>query len=417
MTSDSATADRDLQARLRTVLAERDQLELLLRERERDRKEFFATLAHEMRNPLAAMRSAIHVLRVADTDQATASAARGMLERQLTQLVRLIDDLADVAHVAQERLELVRERVNLRVLLQRAIESNRAMLESRQQHLQLDLPSDPIWLYVDSRRIGQVFASIINNSSKFSDPGSDIKIHASRELHHLVVTITDEGVGISEDLLPQVFDMFTRNGHYNRDSQIGLGVGMTLAKRLVELHGGRISVHSDGPGQGSSFVVKLNLLNVPPLRAVSPVADPVATNPGRTNARVLIVDDNRDGAQGLALMLDIEGHEVRTAADGLEALKIAEEFQPHVVLLDIGMPGMDGYETARRLRARPWAQSALLCALTGWGQEDDKRRARTAGFDRHLVKPIDPEEISRIVAAVCQSPTGDSPRAWPGDEA
>ena len=404
MTStDSAGADRELQARLRTVLAERDQLEMLLRERERDRKEFFATLAHEMRNPLAAMRSAVHVLRLADTDQATASAARGMLERQLTQLVQLIDDLADVAHVAQERLELIRERVTLRVLVQRAIESNRAMLESRQQHLKLDLPSDPVWLYVDGRRIVQVFASIINNSSKFSDPGSDINIHAVREPHHLVVTITDEGIGISEDLLPQVFDMFTRNGHCNRDSQIGLGVGMTLAKRLVELHGGRISVHSDGPGQGSSFVVKLNLLNVPALRALAPAADPAATNCGRSNARVLIVDDNRDGAQGLALMLDMEGHEVRTAADGLEALVIAEEFQPHVVLLDIGMPGIDGYETARRLRTRPWAQSALLCAQTGWGQEDDKRRARTAGFDRHLVKPVDPEEISRIVAEVCQA--------------
>ena len=405
--SDFPTTDRELQNRLRTVLAERDQLEMLLRERERDRKEFFATLAHEMRNPLAAMRSAIHVLRVADTDQATASAARGMLERQLTQLVRLIDDLADVAHVAQERLELIRERVNLRVLVQRAIESNRAMLESRQQHLKLDLPSDPVWLYVDSRRIVQVFASIISNSSKFSDPGSDIDIHAVCEQHHLVVTITDEGVGISEDILPQVFDMFTRNGHYNRDSQVGLGVGMTLAKRLVELHGGRISAHSEGPGQGSSFVVKLNLLNVPPLRAIPPVAQPVTAN-GRSTARVLIVDDNRDGAQGLALMLDMEGHEVRTAADGLEALQIAEEFQPHVVLLDIGMPGIDGYETARRLRMRPWAHTALLCAQTGWGQEDDKRRARTAGFDRHLVKPIDPEEISRIVAEVCQAaPPGD----------
>jgi CheY-like chemotaxis protein len=401
--SDSAIPERELQARLRTVLAERDQLEMLLRERERDRKEFFATLAHEMRNPLAAMRSAIHVLRVADTDQATASAARGMLERQLTQLVRLIDDLADVAHVAQERLELVRERVNLRVLIQRAVESNRAMLESRQQHLKLDLPSDPVWLYVDSRRMGQVFASIINNSSKFSDAGSDINIRAVREPHHLVVAISDEGVGISEDILPQVFDMFTRNGHYNRDSQIGLGVGMTLAKRLVELHGGRISVHSDGPGQGSSFVVKLNLLNVPALRAVAPVAEPVSSHSGRSNARVLVVDDNRDGAQSLALMLDLEGHEVRTAADGLEALEIAEDFQPHVVLLDIGMPGIDGYETARRLRARPWAQTTLLCAQTGWGQEDDKRRARTAGFDRHLVKPIDPEEISRLVAEVCQA--------------
>ena len=401
--SDFPTSDRELQHRLRTALAERDQLEMLLRERERDRKEFFATLAHELRNPLAAMRSAIHVLRVADTDQATASAARGMLERQLTQMVRLIDDLADVAHVAQERLELVRERVNLRVLVQRAIESNRAMLESRQQHLKLDLPSEPVWLYVDSRRLVQVFASIINNSSKFSDPGSDINIHAVREAHHLVLSITDAGVGISEDILPQVFDMFTRNGHYNRDGHTGLGVGMTLAKRLVELHGGRISAHSEGPGQGSRFVVRLNLLNVPALRALPNVPDPVPTGSGRSTARVLIVDDNRDGAQGLALMLDMEGHEVRTATDGVEALEIAEVFQPHVVLLDIGMPGIDGYETARRLRMRPWAQSTLLCAQTGWGQEDDKRRARTAGFDRHLTKPIDPEEISRLVAEACQA--------------
>ena len=228
---------------------------MLLRERERDRKEFFATLAHEMRNPLAAMRSAVHVLRLADTDQATASAARGMLERQLTQLVRLIDDLADVAHVAQQRLELVRERVNLRVLMQRAIDSNRAMLESRQQHLKLDLPSDPVWLYVDARRIVQVFASIINNSSKFSDPGSDIHIHAVREPHHLVVTIIDEGVGISEDILPQVFDMFTRNGHYNRDTarRSGLGVGMTLAKRLIELHGGRMISPQRWPRPGEQF--------------------------------------------------------------------------------------------------------------------------------------------------------------------
>jgi CheY-like chemotaxis protein len=194
--------------------------------------------------------------------------------------------------------------------------------------------------------------------------------------------------------------MFTRNGHCHRDSQVGLGVGMTLAKRLVELHGGRIVALSDGLGQGSSFVVTLNRLNVPPLRSVLTGADPLATDSGPSTVRVLIVDDNRDSAQGLALMLDLDGHEVRTAADGFEALQIAEAFQPQVVLLDIGMPGIDGYETARRLRMRPWAQTTLLCAQTGWGQDDDKRRARAAGFDRHLVKPIDPEEISRIVAAV-----------------
>jgi CheY-like chemotaxis protein len=402
MTSiESLTADRELQARLRTALAERDELEMHLRERERDRKDFFATLAHELRNPLAAMRSALHVLRVADTNQATASAARGMLERQLGQLVRLVDDLADVAHVAQERLELARERINLRALLQRAIEANRAMLENRQQHLQLDLPAEPVWLYVDSRRMGQVFASIINNSSKFSDPGTDIRIQATREETQLTVTVTDAGVGIAADLLPQVFDMFARNGASSRDGQSGLGVGLTLARRLVELHGGRISVHSDGPGKGSTFAVRMNLLSAPPRSAV-PVVDPLIGSRGTLTARVLIVDDNRDGAQGLALLLDMEGHEVRIAADGLEALAIAEEFQPQVVLLDIGMPGIDGYETARRLRMRPWARSTLLCAQTGWGQEDDKRRARIAGFDRHLVKPIDPEELSRIVAQACR---------------
>jgi CheY-like chemotaxis protein len=214
------------------------------------------------------------------------------------------------------------------------------------------------------------------------------------------VTITDEGAGISAEMLPQVFDLFTRNSHGNRDAHMGLGVGMTLAKRLVELHGGRISVHSDGPGRGSSFIVQLNLLQVPALRVVPIEADPIAATPGRHGARVLIVDDNHDGAQGLAMMLDLEGHEVRTAVDGLEALALAEEFKPHVVLLDIGMPGIDGYETARRLRARPWARSVLLCAQTGWGQEDDKRRARSAGFDRHLVKPVDPEDLNRILAQV-----------------
>jgi CheY-like chemotaxis protein len=247
-----------------------------------------------------------------------------------------------------------------------------------------------------------VFAGILNNSSKFSDLGTEIRISALQEEQHVSVTFSDDGAGIPGELLPQVFDMFTRSGRGNRDAHMGLGIGMTLAKRLVELHGGRITVHSDGPGQGSSFVVQLNLPTpVPALRAVPTTVETIARAPARNSARILIADDNRDGAQSLALMLDLEGYDVRTAADGLEALEIAEEFQPDVVLLDIGMPGIDGYETARRLRARPWAKSVLLCAQTGWGQEDDKRRARSAGFDRHLVKPVDPEELNRILAEVC----------------
>jgi CheY-like chemotaxis protein len=289
----------------------------------------------------------------------------------------------------------------LESLLQRAIEANGAVLENRQQHLRVDLPSVPLWLYVDSRRIVQVFAGILNNSSKFSHIGAEIRVNATEDETCLVISISDDGAGISDEVLPQVFDRFTRNGSGTRDAHIGLGIGMTLAKRLVELHGGQIAVHSDGPGEGSTFVVQLNLAHVQAVRAAPAATESIVSDQARSSARVLIVDDNRDAAQSLALMLDLEGHEVRTAADGLEALEVAEVFRPKVVLLDIGMPGIDGYETARRLRARPWAKSALLCAQTGWGQEDDKRKARSAGFDLHLVKPIDPEELNRILAEVC----------------
>jgi CheY-like chemotaxis protein/nitrogen-specific signal transduction histidine kinase len=403
MTKESISPRAELQARLDVMTAERDRLAKLLREREseNDRKNFFATLAHEMRNPLATMRSAVHILRIAGNDQALTRAARGMIERQVKQLARLIEDLTDVAHVAQGHLELRRERVTLESLLQQAIEANGAVLESRQQHLRVDLPTVPVWLYVDSRRIVQVFAGILNNSSKFSHVGAEIRVNATEDEKCLVISISDDGAGISEEVLPQVFDRFTRNASGTRDAHIGLGIGMTLAKRLVELHGGQIAVHSDGPGEGSTFVVQLNLAHVQAVRAAPSATESVVSDPARSSARVLIVDDNRDAAQSLALMLDLEGHEVRTAADGLEALEVAEVFRPKVVLLDIGMPGIDGYETARRLRARPWAKSALLCAQTGWGQEDDKRKARSAGFDRHLVKPIDPEELNRILAEVC----------------
>jgi CheY-like chemotaxis protein/nitrogen-specific signal transduction histidine kinase len=398
----SATPESDLSARLKIALDERDQLAAQLRERERDRKDFFATLAHEMRNPLAAMRSAVHVLRIADNDRALTRAARGMIERQVTYLARLIDDLADVAQAAQGHLELRRERVTLESLLRRAIQANHAVLESRQQLLRMDLPPTAVWLHVDARRIVQVFAGILNNSSKFSDPGTQIRIQASTDETNAIVTISDDGAGITDELLPQVFDMFTRSSHGSRDAHVGLGIGMTLAKRLVEMHGGSITANSRGIGRGSSFEVRLNL-EMPAQVSEPAVAETVAMSTPRSSVRVLIVDDNRDGAQSLALMLDLEGHEVRTAADGFEALEIGEEFQPNVVLLDIGMPGIDGYETARRLRTRPWAQSALLCAQTGWGQEDDKRRARSAGFDRHLVKPVDPEELNRILAEVSQA--------------
>jgi CheY-like chemotaxis protein len=411
MPAQSPASDlRDLLARVQTLQVERDQLATLLRERDSDRKDFFATLAHEMRNPLAAIRSAAHVLRMADNDQALTRAARSMIERQVTQLARLIEDLTDVA---QGPLELACERVTLEALLHQAIDANRAVLDSRQQPLRLELPPLPLWLNVDQHRMVQVFAGILDNGSKFSDRGAQIRIRALCDQNQLTVTFTDQGVGIAADRLPEVFDRFTRNSHADRDGPVGLGVGMTLARRLVEMHGGRIFAHSAGPGCGSRFEVQLNL--APPLPSPVPPAVPetLATASLRRGARVLVVDDNHDSAQGLALMLDLEGHEVRTAADGMEALDIAEQFRPQVVLLDIGMPGIDGYETARRLRARPWARSVLLCAQTGWGQEEDKRRARSAGFDRHLVKPVDPEEVTRIVAEACRSAALGASQARP----
>jgi len=279
---DTATTVRALQECLQAVTAERDHLAALLRERESDRQDFFATLAQETRNPLAAMRSAAHVLRIADNDESLARAARGMIERQVVQLARLIEDLTDVA---QGQLELRCERASLEVLLHRAIDANRAALESRQQHLRLELPPGPLWLNVDSRRIVQVFSGILNNSSKFSDVGTQIRIRGTQDDQRLSVAISDEGAGISAELLPLVFDMFTRNSRGNRHAHAGLGTGMTLARRLVELHGGKISAHSDGPGHGSQFVVQLNLLHAPVLRADPAVTESVAAAAQRRTHR------------------------------------------------------------------------------------------------------------------------------------
>ncbi len=402
-----APAEDDLHTRLLAIADERDQLAALLRERERDRKDFFATLAHEMRNPLAAMRSAVHVLRIADNDQALSRAARGIIERQVTQLSRLIDDLADVTHVAQGQLELRRERFTLETLLHRAIDANRSALENRQQHLRLELPPNPLWLNVDTRRLVQVFAGILNNSSKFSEPGTEIHISARQEEQRVSVTFTDQGAGITDELLPQVFDMFTRSGRGTRDAHVGLGIGMTLAKRLVEMHGGRISVHSDGHGHGSCFAVQLNLpAPVPALRAVATTIEAITPTPARTSARILIADDNRDGAQSLALMLDLEGYDVRTAADGLEALEIAEEFQPDVVLLDIGMPGIDGYETAKRISSRD--RTVLIVIVTGYSDyayEDFLLVAGPADKLTYLPKPIWPDELRRIAQVLTREKT------------
>jgi len=387
---------------LEEAVRERDRAEAVLREADRHKDEFLATLAHELRNPLAPIRSAMQIMRMAEGDHATATAARAMIERQLKHLVRLIDDLMDVSRLTQGKLELRKERVDLAAVLQIAFETNRPLLESKQHRLRIELPPHPLYVEADTTRLAQVFSNLLNNSAKFSDAHGTISIHAARQGRHAVVTVSDCGIGIEPAMLPRVFDMFTQVARGRSASHDGLGIGLTLVRRLVELHGGTVSAHSEGSGKGSAFTVRLDLLEGAGVDCTlaPPSAGGGASQP---RGRVLIADDNFDAAQSLALILRMEGHEVRTAGDGLEALEIAEGFQPQIVLLDIGMPKLDGYETARRLRERPWAASALLVAQTGWGQEDDKRRAREAGFDRHLVKPLDPEALSDLLEEALES--------------
>lgn len=393
--------DRARQA-LDSAVKERDSAQLELREAERRKDEFLATLAHELRNPLAPIRSAAQIMRLADGDQATTSAARAMIERQLKHLVRLIDDLMDVSRLTRGKLELRKERVELATVLQIAVETNRPLLESKQQHVTLDLPREPLLVEADTTRLAQVFANLLNNGAKYSDAWADIAIRAVREGDQVAVSVCDHGVGIQDDMLERIFDMFTQVERPHHSPHDGLGVGLTLVKRLVELHGGSVRAQSDGPGTGSCFTVRLDVLaplegevHPAPIRGEGPEGPP--------RARILVADDNYDAAQSLALVLGMDGHEVRTASDGLEALRVAEEFRPQLVLLDIGMPKLDGYETARRLRERPWAKGTRLFALTGWGQEEDREQARLAGFDRHLVKPVDPDALSQILSQALSS--------------
>jgi CheY-like chemotaxis protein/two-component sensor histidine kinase len=381
---------------LDSALSERDHALVALRDAERRKEEFLATLAHELRNPLAPIRSAVQIMRMAEGDQATTSAARAIIERQLRHLVRLIDDLMDVSRITRGKLELRKEPVDLATVLQIAIEINRPLLESKQQHVTVELPSEPLLVEADTTRLAQVFANLLNNGAKYSDAWADIRIRAAPEGNHAVVCVCDQGVGIQADMLERIFDMFTQVERPQPSPHDGLGVGLTLVKRLVELHGGTVSAESGGPGTGSCFTVRLNL--VPALEGdVRPAPSVSGTQAGPPRARILVADDNYDAAQSLALMLGMDGHEVRTASDGLEALRVADEFRPQLVLLDIGMPKLDGYETARKLRERPWSKSTLLFALTGWGQEEDRERARQAGFDRHLVKPVDPDTLSELL--------------------
>jgi signal transduction histidine kinase/ActR/RegA family two-component response regulator len=383
-------------------LTDRRLAERTLREADRRKDEFLATLSHELRNPLAPIRTAIEVMRLARADPEIVENARATVERQLMHLVRITDDLLDVARITQNKVELRRERLDLRAVLQSAIEATRPLIDAHAHTLTIDLPKQPVPADADYTRLSQVFSNLLNNAAKFTPGSGQIRVAASVQGAVATVTVSDTGVGVPPEMLPRIFDMFTQLQAHRDRTYGGLGIGLTLAKRLVELHGGTVEARSGGPGRGTTFAVRLPCAQPADREGAAPVSD--AGRPPAA-ARVLVADDNPDTADMMRVMLGIKGHEVRTAADGLQAVAVAEAFDPDIAFLDIGMPRLDGYEAARRIRELLGPRIRLV-ALTGWGQDDDKRRSQAAGFDHHLTKPPDPEMLERLIAQCGQKKDG-----------
>jgi signal transduction histidine kinase/CheY-like chemotaxis protein len=388
---DGVTVDVTAQKQDQQRLAE---LNEQLTEQDRRKDEFLATLAHELRNPLAPVRSGLEALQRGGTAEQMAR-TRGMMERQLGHLVRMVDDLLDVSRITLGKSTLKKQSVDFHAVADSALETTRPLLAGSGHNLEVSIDPRPLPLFADATRLTQVLANLISNAVRYTPAGGQIRLSADIQADHLIVTVSDTGIGIPAEMLPRVFDLFAQVYPAMDSSQGGLGIGLTLAKRLTEMHGGSIQAQSAGPGAGSRFTVSLPLAMQPP-----PAAVPApATHGGTSEAlRILVVDDNVDAAESLAFLLGLEGHATRVVHSGLAAVAAAEEFQPHVGLLDIGLPDINGHEVARRLRASTrMSDQLVLIALTGWGSEQDRRQAEAAGFDHHLVKPV---ELAHLLEAV-----------------
>ncbi|HEY0511037.1 MAG TPA: ATP-binding protein [Thermoanaerobaculia bacterium] len=367
---------------------------------DQEKDEFLAVLAHELRNPLAPIAYALHLLDERSLSDSARQHTRRIVERQVARLSRLIDDLLDVSRLRTGKVELRKERIELGALVGHAVEIARPIFEDRGHALAVALPPEPVWLEADFTRLEQVLSNLLNNAAKFTEDGGGITIAAEPEAHEIVLRVTDTGVGIAPELLPRVFDLFTQGDRSLDRSRDGLGIGLTLSRRLVELHGGTIEAHSEGLGKGSEFVVRLPAL----LQAASPAGEAMRTEAAPAAAahplRVLVVDDSEDTAEMMTALLEMDGHDVRTAHSGPAALEVAAAFHPDVAVLDIGLPGLDGYQVAQRLREDPGLKDLTLIAASGYGQDADLQRSREVGFDRHLVKPVDPRELREILAGI-----------------
>jgi signal transduction histidine kinase len=378
--------NRDLEARVTDRT-------LQLEEANRRKDEFLAVLAHELRNPLAAVRTAAEVLgRPAAPEEAVEQAA-GVIRRQVAQLSRLVDDLVDVSRITRGLIGLQRHRISVGSIVLQAIETSHPFIVDRGHTLSVSPIDADLDVYADLSRLTQVVANILHNAAKFTPRGGRIDLCAARDGDHVVIRVRDNGAGIASETLPRIFDLFSQTDQRLDRGATGLGVGLALVRRLVEMHGGDVTACSAGEGQGTEIIVRLPLL----VRGEETMTVTIPTPSPQAARRVLVVDDNADAAEALAVLLRLSGHHVATACDGVEALRVAPDFSPEVVLLDLGMPRLDGYDTARSIRAEPWGKDVRLVALTGWGQQKDRDRTLEAGFNAHLVKPVGAEELLQVI--------------------
>jgi PAS domain S-box-containing protein len=391
-------------ARRAAVAIENAQLYQAVREADKRKDEFLATLAHELRNPLAPLRNSLYLLKTAGASGPPLDRALALMGRQVDLLTRLVDDLLDVSRVMRGKIELRAEPVDVGAIAARAVETAQPLLDARRHKLTVAVPDRPVRVQADPVRLAQVIGNLLTNAAKYTEPGGDIRLAVEQADGQAVVRVRDTGIGIAADVLPKVFELFFQADTSAGGTQGGLGIGLTLVRSLVELHGGMVEAHSAGPGRGSTFVVRLPVLKWEEGGGrrdenKTSLASSLIPHPSSLSKRVLVVDDHADAADSLAVLLRMEGHDVRVARNGPAAVEAAQADPPDVVLLDLGMPGMDGFEVARRLRQGPAAKT-FIAALTGWGQEEDRRRTREAGFDHHLVKPADPDDLRELLARI-----------------
>ena len=386
----------NVRALLRMRRAERERQVALeaLQEADRRKDEFLAMLAHELRNPLAPIRNAVEILRLSG-DRSVRERARELIGRQVVHLARLVDDLLDVSRITQRKIVLQRKHVSLSAILDAAVELAAPHIADREQSFQVSKPEEEVWLDADGVRLAQVVGNLINNASKFTPRAGVLSLDVTRDADFLRIEVADNGKGISEEFLPAVFELFSQGEISLERAGGGLGIGLSLVKGLVELHGGSVSAHSAGAGKGSSFVIELPLAGL----EVAGPAPRVSRPPRAASARrVLVVEDNLDAAEAMSILLREQGHLVTVVNDGREAVDVARAFLPEVILLDLGLPGIDGFELARRFRALPETSAAKVIAVTGYGQASDRVRTKASGFDLHLVKPVDPDKLSRVLS-------------------